>query len=128
MGKISESRSISILLPATLSLYSDSPSPPSPPFLTPPSPSLRNNITAWLRMFQELNAHSVYHLLPRLEQPTLIVSGALDTITPAMVSVEMARRIPHVRKNYFFFSPFIRVLDCLFISHFFFFFFFFSYF
>ena len=29
------------------------------------------NTKAWLRMFQELDAHSVYHLLPSIKQPVL---------------------------------------------------------
>ncbi len=40
----------------------------------------------YLRLFQELNAHSVYHLLPHIEQPTLVVSGLLDVLTPAYQS------------------------------------------
>jgi pimeloyl-ACP methyl ester carboxylesterase len=49
----------------------------------------------WLRMFQELDAHSVFHLLHTIKQPTLLISGYLDMLTPAMQSVEIARRIPH---------------------------------
>eukprot|EP01063_Lacrimia_lanifica_P002068 TRINITY_DN1106_c1_g2_i1.p2 TRINITY_DN1106_c1_g2~~TRINITY_DN1106_c1_g2_i1.p2 ORF type:complete len:279 (+),score=89.90 TRINITY_DN1106_c1_g2_i1:1439-2275(+) len=54
-----------------------------------------SSMDSYLRMFQELNAHSVYHLLPRITQPVLLISGYLDTVTPPMQSVEMARRIPH---------------------------------
>ena len=55
------------------------------------------NMRHWLRMFQELNAHSVFHLLPSIESthPVLIISGFWDMITPPMQSVELARRIPH---------------------------------
>ena len=53
------------------------------------------NTKSWLRMFQELDAHSVYHLLPTIKQPVLLISGLLDTITPPLQSVECARRIPH---------------------------------
>jgi pimeloyl-ACP methyl ester carboxylesterase len=49
----------------------------------------------FLRLFQELDAHSLYHLLPRIEAETLIISGALDMLTPASQSKEMARRMPH---------------------------------
>lgn len=49
----------------------------------------------YLRLFQELDAHSVYHLLRWIEQPTLIVSGRLDILTPAYQSKEMARKLPH---------------------------------
>ena len=49
---------------------------------------------ACCRSFQELDAHSVYHLLPTITQPVLIVSGFFDVLTPPMQSVEIARRIP----------------------------------
>jgi 3-oxoadipate enol-lactonase len=49
----------------------------------------------WLRLFQELDAHSVYHLLPSITQPVLLISGFFDMFIPAMQSVEIARRIPH---------------------------------
>jgi 3-oxoadipate enol-lactonase len=48
----------------------------------------------YLRLFQELDAHSVYHLLPQITQPTLVISGGLDYLTPALSSVAIARRIP----------------------------------
>ena len=51
--------------------------------------SLKN----YLRLFLELNAWSVYHLLPDIKIPTLLVSGLMDMLTPAMQSVEIARRI-----------------------------------
>lgn len=54
-------------------------------------PSLRS----WLLLFLEVNAHSVYHLLPEIEQPTLVVSGGLDPLTPAYQSAEIARRMPN---------------------------------
>lgn len=49
----------------------------------------------FLRLFQELDAHSVYHLLPEITQPALIVSGKLDMLTPAFQSSEIARRLPN---------------------------------
>lgn len=49
----------------------------------------------YMHLFQELDAHSVYHMLPQIEAPALIVSGALDLLTPARQSREMARRMPH---------------------------------
>lgn len=48
----------------------------------------------YLRLFQELDAHSAYHLLPQIMAPTLVISGLLDPLTPAYQSREMARRIP----------------------------------
>jgi len=49
----------------------------------------------YLRLFQELNAHSCYHLLQYIEQPTLVVSGLLDVLTPAYLSFELARELKH---------------------------------
>jgi pimeloyl-ACP methyl ester carboxylesterase len=49
----------------------------------------------YLRLFQELDAHSVYHLLPRIAAPALVISGALDPLTPAYQSREIARRMPN---------------------------------
>lgn len=48
----------------------------------------------FLRLFQELDAHSVYHLLPEISAPALVVSGLLDILTPAAQSYEIARRLP----------------------------------
>jgi len=53
-------------------------------------PSFEN----YLRLFQELDAHSTYHLLPDVEAPALIVSGLFDFLTPARQSREMKRRMP----------------------------------
>ncbi len=47
----------------------------------------------FLRLFQELDAHSVYHLLRDIDQPALIVSGAWDLLTPAYQSHVMAKRL-----------------------------------
>jgi pimeloyl-ACP methyl ester carboxylesterase len=49
----------------------------------------------YLRLFQELDAHSAYHLLPEISAPTLIVSGAFDFLTPAYQSRQMAARMPN---------------------------------
>jgi hypothetical protein len=51
-----------------------------------------NHTLNYLRLFQELNAHSVYHLLRHIEQPTLVVSGLLDVLTPAYQSMPRNRR------------------------------------
>lgn len=53
------------------------------------------NLHSYLRMFQELDAYSVYHLLPSITQPVLLISGYFDPLTPPMQSVEIARKIPH---------------------------------
>ena len=49
----------------------------------------------YLRLFQELDAHSVYHYLPRLKHQALVVSGALDWLTPARQAFRVAKRLPH---------------------------------
>ena len=51
----------------------------------------------YLRLFQQLDAHSVYHLLGEIHVPTTIISGALDYLTPARQSAAMAKRIPNAR-------------------------------
>lgn len=51
----------------------------------------------YLRLFQELDAHSVYHLLPDIQQPTFVVSGRLDYLTPAVLADRIARRIPNAQ-------------------------------
>lgn len=48
----------------------------------------------YLRLFQALDANSNYHLLPEVTQPTLVISGGLDWLTPASMSRRIARRIP----------------------------------
>ena len=56
-------------------------------------PSFEN----FMRLFQELDAHSVYHVLRQVAAPTLVISGALDPLAPAYQSKEIARRIPGAR-------------------------------
>lgn len=51
----------------------------------------------YMRLFQELDAHSVYHLLPDIRVPALVISGAFDLMTPAYQSREMARRMKNAR-------------------------------
>lgn len=58
------------------------------------------SFTNFLRLFQELDAHSVYHLLRHIEAPALVISGVLDILTPAYQSRQIASRMPnaeHVR-------------------------------
>jgi pimeloyl-ACP methyl ester carboxylesterase len=50
---------------------------------------------SYMRLFQELDAHSTYHLLPEITAPTLVISGRLDFLTPAYQSDEIARRMPN---------------------------------
>ena len=53
------------------------------------------NFANYLRLFQELDAHSAYHHLPEIDLPALVVSGRFDVLTPAYQSKEIARRLPH---------------------------------
>ena len=55
----------------------------------------------YLRLFQELDAHSVYHHLPDVPQPTLVISGGMDWLTPAKDSFKIARRIPRAEHLHF---------------------------
>lgn len=56
---------------------------------------LGKSFVNYLRLFQELDAHSVYHLLREIRQPALVVSGLFDALTPAYQSKEIARRMPN---------------------------------
>lgn len=49
----------------------------------------------YLRLFQELDAHSIYHLLRQIQAPALVIAGMLDALTPAYQSREIARRLPN---------------------------------
>ncbi len=55
----------------------------------------------YFRLFQAIDAHSVYHLLPAVCVPTLVISGGLDLLTPADQSRRMARRIPGAKHKSF---------------------------
>lgn len=52
----------------------------------------------FMHLFQELDAHSVYHVLNEITAPALVISGALDPLTPARQSREMAKRLPNSRR------------------------------
>mmetsp|Transcript_81421 Transcript_81421/g.264343 ORF Transcript_81421/g.264343 Transcript_81421/m.264343 type:complete len:426 (-) Transcript_81421:9-1286(-) len=47
----------------------------------------------YLWLFQELNAHSVYHLLGSVEQDSLLISGMFDILLPPYHMWEMQRRM-----------------------------------
>lgn len=49
----------------------------------------------YLQLFQELDAHSVLHHLRDIHQPALVISGALDVLTPPYQSDVIARRLPN---------------------------------
>eukprot|EP00388_Colpodella_angusta_P002992 GDKJ01010653.1.p1 GENE.GDKJ01010653.1~~GDKJ01010653.1.p1 ORF type:complete len:1622 (-),score=388.44 GDKJ01010653.1:831-5696(-) len=48
-----------------------------------------------LQMFQELDAHSAFHLLPEIKTRTLIIGGFLDALTPIYHSFTMHARLPN---------------------------------
>jgi len=48
---------------------------------------------SFIVQFQELNAHSVYHHLPNMEQRALIITGMLDPLTPAYQSYELRQQL-----------------------------------
>eukprot|EP00127_Corallochytrium_limacisporum_P006347 Clim_evm58s225 gene=Clim_evmTU58s225 len=56
----------------------------------------------YIRLFQELDAHSVYHVLPYLAPPALLVSGYFDFLTPAYMSYEIAHRMPTTYHSAYF--------------------------
>jgi pimeloyl-ACP methyl ester carboxylesterase len=49
----------------------------------------------YLRLFQELDAHSTYHLLREIEAPALVISGMFDILTPPYQSKDIAKRMPN---------------------------------
>merc|ERR1712146_725217 len=51
----------------------------------------KSNAESYAQLAQELDAHSVYHLLPSITHPVLLISGFLDLVTPAMQSFEIER-------------------------------------
>jgi len=65
----------------------------------------------FLRLFQELDAHSVYHLLHCIEHPTLVISGLFDALTPAYMGMEIANRVPNARHVMAVFSSHCSVLE-----------------
>jgi len=55
-------------------------------------------MATYLWLFQELHAHSVYHLLPSIEQESLLIAGLFDLLLPAYHMWEMERRMPHAKR------------------------------
>ncbi|MEZ4409512.1 MAG: alpha/beta hydrolase [Polyangiales bacterium] len=53
-----------------------------------------NTFPHYLRLFQELDAHSVLHHLRDVRAPSLVISGAWDWLTPAYQSKLLAKRLP----------------------------------
>ncbi len=72
---------------------------------------VRTDPVHYLRLFQQIDAHSVYHLLPQVSAPTLVISGGLDFLTPADQSRAMARRIPGAKHKFFPLASHFAVLE-----------------
>lgn len=53
----------------------------------------KSHTHSFIVQFQELAAHSVYHHLPDMLQPTLIITGMLDPLAPAYQSYELRQHL-----------------------------------
>jgi len=65
----------------------------------------------YMRLFLELDAHSVFHLLPDLDMPAFIVSGAFDLLTPARQSFDMQWRMPNAQHRFLWRSSHFSLLE-----------------
>ncbi|CAL1148925.1 unnamed protein product [Cladocopium goreaui] len=55
------------------------------------------SMKAFLRGFQDLDAHSTGHLLYQISHPTLLMAGIWDTLTPAYTMLVMKRQMANAR-------------------------------
>ena len=69
--------------------------PPFPLFGVPWAAVICLLLDALVQPTEELDAHSIYHLLATITHPLLLISGFLDVATPAQQSVEISRQVPH---------------------------------
>jgi len=51
-----------------------------------------------LQFLLELHAHTCWHVLPRIDVPTLVVSGLIDPSIPAYLSFDLSRRLPYAKR------------------------------
>jgi len=65
----------------------------------------------YMRLFLELDAHSVFHLLPEIDTPAFIVSGAFDLLTPARQSFDMGWRMPNAKHTFLWRSSHFSLLE-----------------
>ncbi|MFB6345772.1 MAG: alpha/beta fold hydrolase [bacterium] len=65
----------------------------------------------YLRLFQELDAHSVYHKLPEIKAPALVFSGGLDVLTPTYDSKKIHRRLPNSRHRHLWLANHFAMLE-----------------
>eukprot|EP01134_Creolimax_fragrantissima_P007658 CFRG7658T1 len=70
-----------------------------------------DEIQAFFKTFLELDAHSVYHLLSYIEQPTLVISGLLDFMIPAYCGSEIAAQLPRGKFVLDFWSAHLTLLE-----------------
>jgi pimeloyl-ACP methyl ester carboxylesterase len=54
----------------------------------------RDTPSATIAASVDLSRADLYHVLPRVDVPALVVAGSRDNVTPAFLSEEMASRIP----------------------------------
>lgn len=52
------------------------------------------DMSAYAEIFQQLDRHAAWDLLPEISTPTLVIAGAADRFTPAHLSVRMANEMP----------------------------------
>ena len=57
--------------------------------------SNKTHTVNYLKYPAALDSHSCYHVLGEIPQPTLIITGMLDVLTPAYASYEMAYLMPN---------------------------------
>lgn len=55
------------------------------------------HIEPWLYTFREIHAHSVFHLLFKIKQPTLLLSGFWDLLLPPTSSQEIKERLSNAK-------------------------------
>ncbi|MBU2488264.1 MAG: alpha/beta hydrolase [Proteobacteria bacterium] len=62
---------------------------------------LGESVNNYLRLFQELDAHSTIHNLPEINHPALVIWGDLDFLTPAYLSRRMKRRLKNAQSAHY---------------------------
>ncbi len=65
----------------------------------------------YLRLFLEIDAHSVFHVLQDIKAPTYIISGLFDILTPPRHSFELAWVMPHAEHQFLWRSSHFSLLE-----------------
>jgi len=68
-------------------------------------PAFQDVAEAWLKLdlavyaeiFQELDAHDAFDLLPHIETPALVIAGGRDRMTPVHLARDLAEELPNAR-------------------------------